>query len=460
MRPTAAAQAAGQQSRMITTTTASRVARIHPALAAAAFALALLLAPLAALADGAKVRAAIEGVLAEMERAVLAGDAEAYLRHVATDDAVFLQEQRMWAEDLKRHVPESFRLRIVDPAERAANEAASRGKEGEAAAEQAAVDERPHEFGADRAVFELEMKWKMTVPRAEGEAGDPRVIDRTVAYPVVFALVPTEDAPSGRWLYRGEHWIEVRAEPGDDAEATRAHRGENVAMCFPGYEEVSRRIVAMLPEIRAHVDTGFEQDVPHEQVVKIYPTMRHLQASIYLSYWDGLSGWNEPKESIKVLVRPDARRSQLMPLLAHEYGHVVTFEMGPKATDIDWWVLEGVAELAAEAFSPNSASRTEQQVLRWARAGKLAEFEQISDFRNTHKEVMGHVYRQGQHMAGYISQRFGRTKRNNWLRAMANGAGIDEASVKELGVPGGFAEIDRDWRAEVMRRAEETEEGN
>ena len=286
----------------------------------------------------------------------------------------------MWAADLKRHVPETFRLRIVDPAERAANEAASRGEGGTAPAEPAGADDRPHEFGPARAAFELEMKWKMSVPRAEGEAGEPRVINRTVSYPVVFVLVPTEDAPSGRWLFKGEQWIEVRTEPDDDAEAARAHRGENVAMCFAGYEDVSRRVVEMLPEIRAHVDTGFEQDVPHEQVVKIYPTMQHLQASIYLSYWDGLSGWNEPKESIKIIVRPNARRQQLQPLLAHEYGHVVTFEMGPQATDIDWWVLEGVAELAAEAFSPNSGERTEQQVRRWAEAGKLAEFSQISDF--------------------------------------------------------------------------------
>ncbi|MBX3406582.1 MAG: hypothetical protein KF869_07440 [Phycisphaeraceae bacterium] len=427
--------------------------------------LGVLHVPAAALADGAKVRAAVESVLAEMERAVLAGDADAYLRHVATEDAVFLQEKKMWAADLRRHVPETFRLRIVDPAERAANEAASRGagRDGAPAADAPAPDgpkaeaDRPHEFGPTRAVFELEMKWKMTVPRAEGEAGDPRVIDRTVSYPVVFALLPTEDAPGGRWLYKGEHWIEVRAEPGDDAETNHAHRGENVAMCFAGYEDVSRRVVEMLPEIRAHVDTGFEQDVPHEQVVKIYPTMQHLQASIYLSYWDGLSGWNEPKESIKIIVRPNARRQQLQPLLAHEYGHVVTFEMGPQATDIDWWVLEGVAELAAEAYSSNSAARTEQQVLRWAAADKLAEFSQISDFRNTHKEVMGHVYRQGQHMSAYITQRFGRTKRNNWLRAMANGASIDEASVKELGVPGGFAEIDRDWRSDVMSRVREEE---
>lgn len=429
-------------------------------LAALAFALAALLAPMTALADAAKVRAAVESVLAEMERAVLAGDAEGYLKHVATDDAVFLQEQRMWAADLKRHVPESFDLRIIDPAERAANEKAGRdGAEEEKAVEAEAedgADDRLHEFTADRAMFELAMKWKMTVPRAEGEAGEPRVIDREVSYPVVFEYMPVDG--QGKWLFKGERWVEVRADAApDNADQVRAHRGENIALCFSGYEEVSKRIVAMLPEIRAHVDGLFEQDVPHEQAVKIYPTMRHLQASIYLSYWDGLSGWNEPKESIKLLVRPDSPRNSLQRLLAHEYGHVVTFEMGPKATDIAWWVLEGVAELAAEQYTRNSAERADRTVRSWAADGKLADFDKISDFRNTHKDVMRNVYTQGQHMSGYIARRFGQSKLNNWLRAMANGAGIEEAATKELGVAGGFAEIDRDWRSDVMSRVNEDE---
>lgn len=427
-------------------------------LAALAFVVGTLLMPVAALADAAKARAAVESVLAEMERAVLAGDAEAYLKHIATDDAVFLQEQRMWAADLKRHVPESFDLRIIDPAERAANEAASRqGAEEPPPADDGAADAHVHEFTTDRALFELAMKWKMTVPRAEGEAGEPRVIDREVSYPVVFEYMPVDG--QGRWLFKGERWVEVRADAApDNAEQARAHRGENIALCFPGYEGVSKRIVAMLPEIRAHVDGLFEQDVPHEQAVKIYPTMRHLQASIYLSYWDGLSGWNEPKESIKLLVRPNSSRESLQRLLAHEYGHVVTFEMGPKATDIAWWVLEGVAELAAEQFSRDSAGRAERTVRAWAADGKLADFDKISDFRNTHKDVMRNVYTQGQHMSGYIARRFGQSKLNNWLRAMANGAGIEEAATKELGVPGGFAEIDRDWRSEVMSSV--TEDGN
>ncbi len=430
---------------------------------ATALVLLFLVAPLHGAKDAAAdaAKAAVESVLQSMEAAVLAGDAEAYLAHVDGRDAVFQQEQRMWAADLKRHVPEKFSLRIVDPAERKANEAASAPAAGATEASKpapAAADDpadHPHEFSAERAVFELEMSWEITVPLADGEKGEPDHLDRTVSYPVEFRRT------GDRWLYCGERWVEVRiaaeesdsAEP-DDAEAVRppapekaaASTRENVVLCFPGFEEVARRIAAVLPEVRAHVDEGFGQEVPHAQVVKIYPTMRHLQSSIYLSYVDGLSGWNEPKEAIKVLVRPNTSRASLRSLLAHEYGHVATFEFGPKATDIAWWALEGVAELSAEGFRRRGGRPTADRVKKWAEEGKLAEFASITDFRNTPRQFMGHVYTQGHHMVGYISDRFGRAKRNGWFRAMANRASIDDATREVLGLAGGFAQLDTEWR--------------
>ena len=452
---------------------------LNKAAAISLLALLLLVAPLRASGDPvagtttATTQAAIEQVLDAMERAVLAGDADAYAAHIATRDAVFLQEQRMWAADLKRHVPSAFDLRIIDPAERKANEEAS--KAAPSAAEATTDKDKPaepvwgepvdypHEFGPDRAVFELEMTWEITVPLADGEKGEPDHIDRAVSYPVIF------ERTANRWLFAGERWVEVRASASspaptdaDDADDTHppaprsiaASTRDNLVLCFPGYEEVAQRIAEVLPEVRAHVDEGFAQEVPHTQVVKIYPTMRHLQASIYLSYADGLSGWNEPLESIKVLVRPKTSRASLRPLLAHEYGHVATFELGPKATDIPWWALEGVAELASEGFRKRSG-RADEQVRKWAAASDLAEFAKITDFRNTPRQFMGHVYTQGHHMVAYISDRFGRAKRNAWFRAMANGAGINEATRKELGVEGGFEQLDVDWRAEIAKPAAE-----
>jgi hypothetical protein len=146
---------------------------------------------------------------------------------------------------------------------------------------------------------------------------------------------------------------------------------------------------------------------------------------------------------------------------------VATFEFGPEATNMPWWVLEGVAELSAEKFvamNQGKADRPEEYgsgarttVERWARRGKLAAWADLSDFRSVKKDLMGHVYQQGHHMVGYISERFGRDRRNRWLRAMGEGHSIDQASREALGM--GFDELDRDWRATLPAREEEPASG-
>ena len=216
----------------------------------------------------------------------------------------------------------------------------------------------------------------------------------------------------------------------------------NRARFFTGFEEVARRVVEVLPEVRAHVDNGFEIVIERVQEVKIYPTMRHLQASIYLSYVDGLSGWNEPGEAIKLLASNKSKEAGLRSLLAHEYGHVATFEYGPRASDMPWWVLEGVADLSAEKFvarsggyedAPGEYGRDARSAgERWARRGNIAAWNDIADFRATERKWMGHVYKQGQHMLGHVSRQFGRGTRNQWLRAMAQGAAQQPLPAPEL----------------------------
>ena len=362
-------------------------------------------------------RQAVEGVLKSMQDAVLAGKGEDYLRHVAQDDPNFRKEQENWAKDLKDHTPIAFTLAIADAPGRETN------------------------FTEESAKFELIMSWTMA---GLGDAGGN--LTRTTSYPVRFA----KDAESGAWLYHGERWIVLEGTdtPGD---ARASHEAR--AMYLEGYEDVAKLIVEVLPEVRDRVHEGFELSVNRVQEVKVYPTMRHLQASIYLSYVDPLSGWNEPKESIKLVVSPKAGKRSLKTLLAHEYAHVATFEMGEKATDAPWWVLEGVADLAAESFGGGTA---DWQVINWAKRDRLEAWENLSDFRSVPSELHGHVYKQGQHMLGYISERFGRSMRNLWLRALAAGQSVEDASKNVLGIS--FAALDADWRAEVSRLVERARE--
>ena len=45
----------------------------------------------------------------------------------------------------------------------------------------------------------------------------------------------------------------------------------------------------------------------------------------------------------------------------------------------------------------------------------------------------------------FIDEQYGRTKRVGWLRAMSNGATMDEASREALGLP--WDELNNAWRA-------------
>ena len=416
-------------------------------------------------------RPAIEQSLREMGTQAAAADVEGYLTHVDRTDPIFFKERENWAKDLKRKTPVSVAFTIATPKE---------GEKGEGV--------KAPEFGEKSAHFEMVTTWTMPGATAD-EKISQKPAERCVSFPVVFVV-----GESGKWLYAGEDWLtlesgdeshhnEVKADVKKDAEekpadqldarardvrfqgptmmpgpgaggAKQEHRAR--VRYFTGYEEAARRIVQVLPLVREHVDEGFGKPVPRVQEVKLYPSMKHLQESIYLSYVDGLSGWNEPGESIKLLTRPTAGKRGLRTLLAHEYGHVATFELGEKANDMPWWVLEGVAELSAERFG-SMGKGAESSVLRWNEKNALAKWDDLADFHKVQedspRDLQAKVYQQGHHMLMYVSDRWGRDGRIAWLSAMAKGKTIDEATRAVAGMS--FDELDAAWRGRVKEMAAE-----
>lgn len=360
--------------------------------------LCLTLVP--ARADDAPARLAaaeIERVLAQMTEAVLAADADTYLRHVWAGDDFWRTEQRNWAADLAEHTPARF---------------------------EAGIDADGLELGDNTATAPFTVRWAMP----------PELVEREVAFTARFVR------DDGGWLYAGKDWLRTE--------------GEGVTVLYAsGYAGPADAAARVYPEIRAHVEDGFGVEIRTRQHVKIYGSMEHLQFSIYLSYTDPLGGWNEPGESIKLL--GDAARSEavLTQVLAHELAHVATFKYGPEARTMPWWALEGVAELASERFSPGLRSQTDMMVARWARGDLLAPWDEIDDFRTTDQVWMMHAYRQGHHMLGYISEHWGREERNTWLREMAQGATLDEATRRALGIS--FEALDERWRRSLAAKEPE-----
>lgn len=344
----------------------------------------------AADADLAKVSLLIE----RMTKAVLAADIAGYISCVDASDPVFLQEQKNWAKDLERKPVGEFSIK---------GENFRSEIEGEI-------------------IADLTMNWKI---KGAGSSRFLKYVGRFVDR-------------RGEWVYAGERW--------------KVLERDGVRVFFDaGRENIASMICEVMPAIRAHVHEGFMLTIDRVQEIKLYSSMAHLQQSIYLSYTDGLSGWNEPNESIKMIASAHSDKGDLTSVLAHEYGHVCTFELGPKANDAPWWVLEGVAELSSEHYD-DGGKFAQRAVRRMAKNGKLRDWDALSDFHNTKQQDMQIVYTQGHAMLGYISERFGREKRVAWLRAMAAGSSLDAASKSAFDL--GFDELDRQWR-ESLKPPEE-----
>ncbi|MBS0195791.1 MAG: hypothetical protein JSR77_03450 [Planctomycetes bacterium] len=336
----------------------------------------------------------IESILREMAAACTAGDTDGYLAHVSSADREFRNEQKYFANDLKKKPAAECAFTV-----------------GEL------------KIGDGLAEGPFTMQWTMPGKKERSLTFDARFLQ--------------ED---GVWKFAGETWDKHEA-PGV------------LVLCDPGLDELAGRVIEAFNAIRAHVEEGFmlqEAALPKRtQKIKLYGSMKHLQASICLSYSDGLSGWNEPGEAVKILANTKSGVQQLRPLLAHEYGHVATFELGPKSNHMPWWVLEGVADLSAEKWG----SKPDGIVKAWAKAKKLAAWNDLADFETVEGKWRGHVYKQGQSMLDYVSDRFGREGRVKWLTAMSQGDTLDDATKKTLGLS--FEELDNQWRAEVERAANE-----
>ncbi len=354
------------------------------------------------------VRAQLAQLTDSIERAVLSGEVDAYLWHIDTTDAVFTQEQKNWAADLRKRAPETFEITLSD--------------------DELTLDERT-------ALVEINMTWNM-----------PDAKRRRITYDARFTQSP--DDPT-LWKYAGENWQHVLGDhmvamyleqPTKQTETDDANHANIVVQVWPDvYASVNDRF---------GVTKDQAMNEPAQQV-KLYRSMAHLQASIFLSYADvhgPLGGWNEPGEAVKALARGRPSPNRLRTLLAHEYGHVRTFLMGPDATTMPWWLLEGLAEFASEPFA-QTRRQSESAIARYASTNTLAPWDAIADFENTPDQFGYHVYRQGHHMVMYVTDTFGDEKRTAWATRIANGQTLDQATQETLGIS--FQQLDENWRKAI-----------
>lgn len=374
-----------------------------------------------------------QAVAASMQAAIHAGDAAAYLKHVvpaggALGDTCFRQEQVGLAGDFaKRPVPD-FAWTL---------------EAGEVTIREQGIT--PRDLWPTPAAVNTPTRLELRASMSWTPAGASK--PRNLVLPVAFVRADAGAA----WLYAGERWQRhVR-----DAEASTGFAGALVR--FAAGDKVLAKeaslIAAQLPRVRREVDEHFGVRVKGVQEVKLYRSKAHLQGSVWLNYTDSLGGWNEPGESIKILVT-DSTARRILGIVAHEYGHVASFELGPKATGAPWWALEGCAELASEGFRTDAKAKRDARVAGWLKRGELAPWADITPFplKPEHARFNAHVYTQGEHLLAFVRDRFGADGYRALLVAMCQGESVEAASEKGLGKP--WLEVDALWRAEIQRQVD------
>jgi hypothetical protein len=345
--------------------------------------LAALLAPTAwgdsavAQSDSDADEAALLALVDAMSDAILSQDRETYVNYVDLSDPIFLSEHTYWIDDWMDGNPmDRFAMTLADIT-----------------------------VTDDTATGSLTIVW----------ARDPDVSYREAEFPALF--VRAED---GAWQYAGGAWHTLETE-------------HFLVHVFPGMEPVAEELIAMLPEIYEHATTSLNH-VPDAQMhIKLYDHPDDLGAMIALSL-PQIRGWNEPGESLKLLVLPDEAPSPAV--MAHELTHFLTFDMA-NTTDgnYPWWLSEGICEYVASTYwTPEYMADRMEIVAFLAETGQLAPWDKISDFEATPVELWRFVYPQGYVFVRYVSEVYGEAARNDWLWAMAGESDIEAASEAALGV--------------------------
>lgn len=369
-----------------------------------------------------EARPDIETLLGALAAAALAGDMNAFLMHIDLADPEFVNEQKYFANEFRKVPPAELKYEIAELRDAGASPL------GDAAAPGLPPDEQA-------LVGRLTVTWKQPERPERVQSFDARFVKR-----------------AGAWYYAGEEWLGLRAESAGLDGAPGA--GGVLVLFEPGLEDIAELAVTAFNAVRRPVERDFELTAEplarRVQKIKLYDSMQQLQFSISLAYESGLGGWNEPGEPIKLVTSQRSRPRGLRQLLAHEYAHVCTFELGPNATNMAWWILEGVADYSSEL---NAGARRPDQAIRDLGAeGKLAAWEDITDFHNVKPGMSRYAYIQGHHLVAYIADKFGRPALNRWMSAMARGAGVDQASRDVL--QRSFVELDAQWRESLSASPE------
>jgi len=218
----------------------------------------------------------------------------------------------------------------------------------------------------------------------------------------------------------------------------------------PTVEGAGAAILPALPDVYDLVTSTLGYAPAGSMQIKVYADSTALVANTLLSL-PLIRGWNEPGEALKLFFEPGDE--SVIGVVAHEFTHFILFDRaGTQRTRMPWWLDEGIASFVARQMGQPTDGPAEQLqlVAGWAATGELARWTDMAVFEETPLELWKYVYPQGYAMVAFVTDRYGPSKRNAWLAAMATEMTIETATPAVLGVT--FDELDAAFRAWIVER--------
>ncbi|MBN1679210.1 MAG: hypothetical protein JW966_02890 [Anaerolineae bacterium] len=337
-------------------------------------------------------------LVAQMEQAVLAGDHDAYMTHIWDGDPVFKNDHEQWALDWQAHPLKAFEIRLNGVQATSPTTATAR----------------------------MTMIWTQAVDIEAGSSGG------TTISAIFFKEGDT-------WFFAGEDWKML------EVDTIRLYYFADASV---NYEAQAAVIGDYLPSIVTRLTREF--DITFEQPIylRLYENPPMLQTMTRLSMPE-INVWNEPGESIKMTLTA-YNTAPNEPDVSRELTRLVLYDMGSGTHgNFPWWLEDGIAEygadllrtfsqhsrslkqIAALAFAPDDA---DQHLVGWDRLAREASL--------TPGEHTTAIY-QTATLLHFITEQYGSTTRNAWIRAIATDQTLDDACQDHLGAS--FDDLTTQW---------------
>lgn len=346
---------------------------------------------------------ALNRTIAHMEAAALRGDPDSYMQNIWDGDPTFWIEQLRWAQDWQEYRLDHFDLTLHGIQELSPTTAEAR----------------------------MAVLWSQS--NSSGQVGEDGEAGGTTVSVIFYK-------DGSRWLYGGENWKTI------ESDGIRLDYFSNAII---DNQLQANAVVEYLPGVYNQITREFDFVPQQPAEIKIYETSPMLQTMTRLSM-PQLELWNEPGESIKVTLGP----SNIPPLevdIAREYTRYVLFQIGgnPQGGShggFPWWLEDGIAEYGSSLFRTLSQrNRIIKSVA--ARAIANTEEQRLEDWVNLSDPGSADYsagVAQSYTLILYISETHGKEARNAWIKAIAGGQSVEDATQEHLGVS--FADLDAAWR--------------